>query len=211
MKTNFHFLPALACRATPRLSWVTRLWTATRPLFAVLCASLVCILAAPAARADGPAGEYKFVSSTGSISVGSASIPLPQKETRDKIAILRKGRIVIEDGKVLLDHKIAKLIIRRIFRSQGPGIAVDTTLKGPTYIPLHRNGQIYIGTTDVPLVVTLDGPVIKGDPLHGHWKNQFTAKVRGDTLKLTISMSGRFLGKKLSGIIVATCKRDTDL
>jgi hypothetical protein len=208
MKTNFHSLSADPFPAQARHSLACRLRIAVQPLFAVLCASLT-ILSAPAARADGPAGDYRFVSSSGSISMGENSLPLPQEKIRDKIAILRTGRMVIKDGKVLLDRKTAKLIIRRIFRVIDPDIAMDTAITGPTDIQLHRNGKIYVGTTDRPVVVSLDG-VIKGDSINGRLKNQFTAKVRGDTLKLTISMSGRLLGKKLSGVIVATCRRETD-
>lgn len=209
MKTNFLFRPAVRFPAKTRLAWASRLRIAVRPLFAGLCASLLFILTAPAARADGPAGRYKLESSSGSISFGDNSMSLPQKKFRDKIPILRTGRMVIEDDRVRLDRKTAKQIIRRIFHIISPNITVDTTISGPTDIQLHREGKIYFGSTIRPMVVTMDAAA-DDEVMHGHWHNQITAKVSGETLKLTISMSGRFLGKRLNGLIVATCRRETD-
>jgi hypothetical protein len=208
MKTNITSLPAVPFHANQATSMGPRLRVAARRLFAALCATLLTILAAPDVLADGPDGEYKFESSMGSISVGDASIPLPQKQIRNKIAALRNGRMVIKDGRIQLDRKTAKLIIRRIFSINNPAFTVDTTITGPTEIQLHNDGKGHIGSTVRPVVVSIDG-TIKGDEIDGYLKNKFTAKVRDDTLKLTIYISGHLLGKLIRGVIVATCKRET--
>lgn len=205
MKTNATSHPAAQFQKDPVLRLGSRLGIAVRPLFAAVCASLLSFLAAPAGLADSPDGEYVFESSSGGISLGGKSISLPQKQFKDKIPVLRNGRMVIDDGKMRINRKTGKLIIRRVFEILRTD--VDTTLTGPTYIQLHRTGETYVGSTVRAVVVALDGTV-GGDDMNGHLRTNITAKVRGDTLKLTISISGRLLGQRLNGVILATCRRE---
>lgn len=164
------------------------------------CASLVSLSPVRAAGADG---EYKFVTASGSATVAGETVELDD-EILQQLGGLQNGKIVIKNNKLQLNRKAAQKLINQL--AEEFGITVETTITGPTHVPLKKNGKAYTGSTAKPLVLEFSA-VFEGQQISGNIKTFFDVKVKGKNLTLNVDVSGTALGGNLSGDITVKCKK----
>jgi hypothetical protein len=180
----------------------SRLAKLSRLLMAVLGVSLVSATV-PSALAAIPNGDYGFISATGSVKYDGNTITLSPSAIK-RIAGVVNDKITIENSTLPLNRSATKKVIRTL--ADDLNFDASYRVTGPTSIVLAKEGDIFIGTTAEPIVVAFDGN-FQGEEFSGSLNSDISAKVKGKTLRVTITFSGDALGSEFSGKLVIVAKR----
>ncbi|MES2658932.1 MAG: hypothetical protein V4689_09955 [Verrucomicrobiota bacterium] len=174
-----------------------------RLLLAAMCVSLVTVAAAPKALAAAPNGVYEFTSASGTVKFGDNTIDIPESAVK-RIAGVVNGDITIQNKTLQLNRNATKKIVKEL--GDELDFDVKVTVTGPTSVTLSKDVDIYIGSTEEPIVTSFEGD-FHGEDFSGELITDVTAKVKGKTLRLIITFSGETLGEEFSGKLVIVAKR----
>ena len=169
------------------------------PAAAIIAMSWVPTTAASAAS---PNGNYRVISAEGNIQFAGATLAIPGRLIA-KLARESGGTISVEDRKVRINRKGAVRMAE--FLGEELGLNLVTRVKGPSSFKLKKDGDIYTGGTDEPVIVTFkDALFVK---LVGTLQVSVDAEASDRNLTLTMPIGGKFLSTKIGGSISVVCSR----
>lgn len=197
MKTNETIPRApLACGAAPS----PRHWLR---LVAIMICSILAVVAAPIAAAAPPDGTYKFVTASGSLTLGGDTVELTPDMIRE-LGIVNDVAVTVRNQKVALNRKAIVKLLKKVEKELGA--KVETSISGPTSVTLRKKGKGWTGKTAKPVVVKFS-ITYQGQTAQGVLRTHFVVNVVGKNLTMKTPITGKVLGQNLSAQAVAKFKR----
>lgn len=182
--------------ASPRISGFIR-------LLAFACIGLfTAVLAAPIAQAAGPDGVYKLTKITGSFKANGQNVNIPANLLQN--ALVQQGAFTIKNNQVpIYGNKWSNVFNQ--FNSFGFKGKVKVT--GPEKFVLKKSGANYVGQSDKPVSLSLNG-TFNGQRISLAMKINFSAKINGDNLTMTVPIKISAMGLvNVNGTVVMKAKK----
>jgi hypothetical protein len=173
----------------------SRLGIIGRLTLALLCGSLLSLVASPTLSAAAPNGQYKFVSGSGRVNAMGESINLT-KDVVKNFAVIKNGKITVKNNIIKINQNGAVKAVNEIGNMFG--IEFQTTVSGPSFVQLAKSRNSYVGSTTTPVVVKFSA-VVMDTEITGTVSSNVKVKVVGNKMTIDVPITGSALGYEIEG------------